>query len=158
MGVRVKVRDIVREMDVLGPGITLYLNRKTGELIALSEDEVSELETDDPEDVPEWVQDMLPKLREVTESQDYLPLPDSYDIHEWQIMQDFADSISDADASDELLRALHGRGAFRYFRDLVHRLGLRDDWYRFRDEKFEGIAIDWLEANGVPYTRERGDE
>jgi len=66
-------------------------------------------------------------------------------------MEQFANSVDDEEASDELLTALHGRGAFRYFKDTVRRLGIQQDWYRFRDEAFREIARDWLEAKGIPF-------
>ena len=152
MGATIKVRDMVQQMDVLGPGFTVYLNRGTGEFVTLSEEEVEALDTEDPEGVPEWMQEYLPKLREARESADCLALPDSFDIHEWEIMRSFAVSVSSADASDDLLRALHGKGAFRYFRDQLHRLGLAEQWYRFRAQALDRIAVEWLEANGIPYT------
>jgi len=31
--------------------------------------------------------------------------------------------------------------------------GIEEDWYSFRQEAFEKIAIDWLEDNKIPYTR-----
>ena len=43
-------------------------------------------------------------------------------------MKDFSQSIDDDDAREQLLRAIHGTGAFRYFKDLVFRYGLRDQW------------------------------
>jgi len=68
-------------------------------------------------------------------------------------MNDFACSIDDLDVRDELLLAIRGRGAFRYFKDSIHRLGIQQDWYDFRTAAFERIAADWLDEHGVPYTR-----
>jgi len=58
-------------------------------------------------------------------------------------MERFARSLTDAAARDELDAALHGRGAFRRFKDAVQRLGIADEWYRFRDAVFEEIAIEF---------------
>ena len=33
----------------------------------------------------------------------------------------------------------------------IHRRGLEQEWYQFRDSAFEEIAKDWLEANGIEY-------
>lgn len=30
---------------------------------------------------------------------------------------------------------------------------LQEDWYRSRQQAFEEIAIQWLEENGIAYTR-----
>ena len=94
---------------------------------------------------------MLPKVREVLGSKDFIPLPDKFEINEWSIMQRFAVSQPDPDHRDDLLNAIHGRGAFRLFKILLDRLKLREEWFRFRDEALEWIAIDFLEINEIPY-------
>jgi hypothetical protein len=48
-----------------------------------------------------------------------------------------------------LLHAIRGSGAFRRFKDAIHRKEIQDDWYRFRDESIKDIAIDFLESEGV---------
>jgi hypothetical protein len=69
-------------------------------------------------------------------------------------MERFAGSLTDAAVSDELDAALHGRGAFRRFKDTVRRLGIADKWYQFRQTALEEIAIEFLEAHGIAFHRE----
>ena len=53
---------------------------------------------------------------------------------------------------------IRGRGAFRRFKDAIHMNGIEEEWYRFRQEELEKIAIDWLEANQISYVKgEEGD-
>ena len=78
-------------------------------------------------------------------------LPDNFDVHEWSIMERFAQARGSARQRDDLLSSLHGRGAFRMFRNAIRLLEIEDDWYRFRDSAIEEIAKEWLEAHGVPY-------
>src|SRR5881628_1080796 len=137
MAVIVSLRDFIEEIDLVTDEATAYINRKTGELITLTHEEAAE--------APQWQKDLLPKAREVMASEDYIPLPSKFEIHEWSIMERFAQSHTDAAVSDELDAALHGRGAFRRFKDAVHRLGIADDWYQFRDAALEEIAIEFLE-------------
>jgi hypothetical protein len=40
--------------------------------------------------------------------------------------------------------------AFRRFKDAVERLGIADEWSRFRKAALEKIAIEVLEARGSP--------
>jgi hypothetical protein len=96
--------------------------------------------------------------RGVLASEDYIPLPSKFEIHEWSIMERFAQSLTNAAISDELHATLHGRGAFRRFKDSVHRLGIADEWYRFREAALEEIAIEFLEAHGIAYQREPRQE
>jgi hypothetical protein len=159
MAVIVSLSDVIEQMDLVTDEATAYINRKTGELITLTHEEAAL--TEDPDEAaaaPQWQKDFLPKVQEVLASEDYIPLPSKFEIHEWSIMERFARSLTDAAVSDELDAALHGRGAFRRFKDAVHRLGIADEWYRFREAALEEIAIEFLEAHGIAYQREPPQE
>ena len=144
-------------MDAVLESWTAYLNRQTGEIYsfpdeleALDEDDLDE--EDDELDV-DFPPEELPKVREILGSEDWLPLPTKFDIHEWNIMRGFCDTVADAGLRDELQEAIHGRGAFRWFKDAVHRHGVEKTWYQFRDEALDEIAKDWLEEHEVPYVK-----
>ena len=155
MAVIVSLGDVIEQMDLTTDEATAYINRKTGELITLTHEEAALTEDpDEAAEAPQWQKDFLPKAREVLASEDYIPLPSKFEIHEWSIMERFAQSHTDTAVNDELEASLHGRGAFRRFKDSVHRLGIADDWYRFRDAALEEIAIEFLEAHGIAYQRE----
>ena len=155
MAAIVSLRDVVEQMDQWSDEATAYINRKTGELITLTHEELALAEDpDEALDAPQWQKDLLPKAQEVLASGDFIPLPSKFDIHEWSIMERFAQSLTDTAASDELDAAIHGRGAFRRFKDAVHRLGIENEWYRFRESALEEIAIEFLEEHGIAYQRE----
>ena len=80
-------------------------------------------------------------------SDDYLRLPDQYEIHEYEIMEAFAEEKE----SKRLLRALQGRGAFRRFKDCCMDLGLDEEYYAFRHEALKQIAKEWCEDNDIPF-------
>ena len=40
-----------------------------------------------------------------------------------------------------------GKGAFRRFKDTVFYLGIRDDWFAYRDNRFRDIAERWCMDN-----------
>ena len=86
---------------------------------------------------------------EITEglSDEYIYLPDQYDIHEYRMMEMFVYAIDDERNQIELYNAIKGRGAFRRFKDAIHRLGIQDDWYKFRDDEYKKIALEWCETN-----------
>lgn len=153
----VLLNGVIEELEALTDESVAYLNRETGELYALGEEEAGLVEDDvDPEGLPGWLVDEVPKIREVLESADWLALPTRFDIHEWAIMDDFAHSVEDADLNDELLTAIRGRGAFRCFKDAVYRHGIQGDWYDFRTAALGRIAIDWLDEHGIPYSDDVG--
>ncbi|HXW68275.1 MAG TPA: UPF0158 family protein, partial [Dissulfurispiraceae bacterium] len=74
-----------------------------------------------------------------------------YDVHEYEIMEEFSRSLKDKESSDALWHALKGKGAFRRFKDTVNRFGIADEWYRYRDEALKQIAITWCESQNIEY-------
>jgi len=152
MTLPVAIRDIVDAIDLPNDDWRSYLNVDTGELVTVTDEDRRLVEDGgDTDDLPGWQRDLLPKVREALESDRFLELPGSFEIHEWSIMEKFADGLTDEESRAEVLDALRGRGAFRNFRSTIERLGIEQDWYRHRDSAFERIAKDWLQANNVPY-------
>ena len=81
-------------------------------------------------------------------------LPTRFEIHEWQTMDRFARWVDDERISEELGYALRGRGAFRMFKEAIHRLGVAEEWYEYRERALRRIAVEWCEANGIRFTEE----
>jgi hypothetical protein len=96
----------------------------------------------------------------VLESDDFVALPDKFEIPEYSIMERFCLSLSDEGLQEglqeELLHAIRGSGAFRRFKDAIYRKEIQDDWYRFRDESIKDIAIDFLESEGIAWQDDTG--
>jgi hypothetical protein len=88
--------------------------------MASDEDEAALEEPDDP-DMPDCQREELPKIRDVTGSADWLALPSKFDIHEHSIMERFCLDLDDGRQRETLLDAIHRKGAFRRFKDLVRR-------------------------------------
>jgi Uncharacterised protein family (UPF0158) len=151
----VSMKAVVDEMDVLSDEHSAFLNRHTGELITLSSEEISAAEEDgNIDDYPEWERDMIIKAKEVISSDDYLPLPSKFDIHEYHIMEEFCYSVVDEKIRRVLSDKIRGSGAFRRFKYAICKYEIEEEWYRFRLEELEKIAIDWLEANHIAYTND----
>lgn len=149
----VSLQSVVNEMDGLGDVMAAYINKKTGELFTVSEEETRIIEesNEDDEFTPEWQKEILPRVREVIESDDFVVLPDKFEIHEYSIMEQFCFSLPDKGLQDELLGVIRGRGAFRRFKDAIYRREIHDDWYRFRNQALKRIATDFLESEGIPW-------
>jgi hypothetical protein len=105
-------------------------------------------------DYPDWQQDSIRKAKEILESNDFVQLPSQFDIHEYSIMERFGQQYEDSRTSAELLRSIRGDGAFRRFKDTLYDLGIQDEWYEYRRNEFEEIAVEWLKAEQIPYARE----
>lgn len=147
----VSLQSVVEELVALIDDSTAYINRKTGELVAVSEEEARIIEEEDDEFIPDWQREILPRVRVVLESDDFVALPDKYEIHEYAIMEHFCLSLSDAGLQDELLDTIRGHGAFRRFKNATHKKGIQADWYRFRDTALKQIAADFLDREGIAW-------
>jgi hypothetical protein len=152
MTAEVSLQDIVAAMDLPNAEWASYLDPETGEIVTVTDEDRRLLEEPvDVEELPDWQQEILPKIREALESERFLQLPTPFDIHEWAIMERFAHSRNTPAERDELLAAIHGSGAFQRFRHAIRQLGIEEDWYSFRQSAFEEIAKAWLEAHHIPY-------
>ena len=56
---------------------------------------------------------------------------------------------ADEEQRESLLNAIHGRGAFRYFKNRVHELGIAEAWYAFRSAQYRQVALDWCHRHGI---------
>lgn len=148
----VSLRDVIDALDMATDTLSSYLNRKTGEVVSLTEDTMMMAEDDDDLDgISQWEREEVIRAREVMDSDDCIGLPGRYEIDEYRIMEDFCHTLEDEGLKEDLLYAIEGRGAFHRFRDTIHRRGIEKDWYKYRDGKLKEIAVDWLKTNGIPF-------
>jgi predicted ArsR family transcriptional regulator len=100
----VKVQDVIDEMEAVSGEHHAYLNRQTGELVTITDEEICAVEEErDLANYAAWQQEAIQKTSQVLDSDDYLPLPNKFDIHEYSIVEQFCIQIEDAELSNELL-------------------------------------------------------
>jgi hypothetical protein len=158
MALIVRLKDFINEMEMTGDEISVYMNTQTGEFVTLSDEELGAAEEGAPlEKFPEWQREVIQKAGEVLGSEDYKKLPSQFDIHEYAIMQNFCYSIEYEGLRQMMLDSIHGRRAFRRFKEAIYEHGLKTEWYAYRYQAFKEIAIDWLKRYGVAYTDENGE-
>ena len=154
MSLPVSLAAVLNALDAAGDEVTHYINSKTGEVAAVF-DEERDLAEDEAQGgdhaLPDWQVEAIEDVRRILGCDDFIELPDRYDIHEWDIMRRFCDSLEDERVRHALLDAIHRRKAFRSFRDRAFREGVIEDWYSFRDQAIRQIAIDFLMAQGIPF-------
>lgn len=151
MSLQVKLSDIIDAMQFQTDESTSYLNRKTGEVITDTDEEIQAAEDGEPlEEYPEWEHDVIKVAREILDhEEDFIPLPSKFDIHEYNIMERFCLSIEDQEVSMPLYHAIKGRGAFSRFKEAIHTFGIANAWYNYRGEALKQIAIDWCDENKI---------
>jgi hypothetical protein len=114
-----------------------YLDLETGEILLLSE------YVDDEEG--EKLRDRIDK-----ESNRYERIPKAEPHEGYEDMQDFIATVEDEHLAGLLEVAINGRGAFRRFKDVLARYPEeRERWFRFKDERMEQRALEWLDDIGI---------
>ncbi|MGH9971605.1 MAG: UPF0158 family protein [Pyrinomonadaceae bacterium] len=156
MPLPVKLNDVIEALEEAGEEHAHYLDGRTGEIVLISNDELESAEEDELiSKYPDWQRESILKAREILNSDEtFIALPDQSDIHEYKIMEDFCLAFEDQRVGEELSRLIKGSGAFRRFKDAIYSKGVDQAWYQFRRMEFERIAIEWLDEEGIPYTRE----
>ena len=154
MGGKVKLSDIIEGMEHQSDESSSYLNKETGEIVTIDDEEFTAAEDQEPiEDFPEWQRPSIKIAQEILQGEKgYVALPSEFDIHEYNIMEEFCLSRENKEVSDALYAAIKGHGAFGRFKDAIHRLDIAEDWYKYRDEAFKQIARDWCEENDIEFT------
>jgi hypothetical protein len=156
MSLPVRLSAIMEVIDLPREELTSCLNRKTGQIITFAEEEISAAEEGDTlDDYPEWQRDNIRMARDFLDNEeDYLALPTRYDLDEYRLIEKFSLSLKDRKASEILNGAIKGKGAFRRFKDALHRLNLIDQWHAYREDAVRQGAIDWCELNEIPFQDE----
>ena len=153
---KVNVKDIAERLEMLFDDYIYLLDKRTGEIFEIDEHYLRIAEESDEDDnfdeYREWekknIQDAIKFFQE---EKYYISLPSKYDIHEYQIMEDFIYSLTNEGHINRLERAITGKGAFRRFKDTINYLGIEKDWYDFKRKALGKIAIEWCEDNDLDY-------
>jgi hypothetical protein len=139
----------------LGSGSQATTRAKAGSVgrLPTTDELLSKVEEEDAEDERflGWELEIVDKLREILGSPDWLRLPRRDTHDDYQIMESFCLERCDGDLQEELLTAIRGRGAFRWFRHVIRQRGIEDTWYAFRGEALAEEAAEWLESHGIAY-------
>lgn len=110
---KVKLQDVIEAIDFAGMEAEYYYNTKTEEILLIFDGMIN------GERNPELIEDIREGFIE-----DYIPLPDQYDIDEYRIMEEFIYQLPSGENQDILDGAIRGRGAFRRFKDKLYDLGM----------------------------------
>jgi len=151
---KVILSELIDALESQSDESQVYLNKNTGELIYLTEEDIQAVEDNVPlDDYPEWQQETIEKARIIfgTSSGIFLQLPGKWDLHEYDIMENFTHTVENLELADNLNNAIRGKGAFRRFKDTIHEYGIQDHWYTYRGNALREIAIDWCREQNIEY-------
>jgi hypothetical protein len=150
------LKEIVDALEMQFDEQSSYLDRHTGEVELVSGDVLRLVEEGGAADMlPQWQEREFDVAKALFEDPNrFVRLPTQWDVHEWEIMREFAESVEPERLSRDLLQAVSGKGAFRYFKDTLRRYRREQDWYDYRTRALGEIAADWCEENGIEYREE----
>ena len=99
----------------------------------------------------------------IEEGEQFVRLPNQYEINEYRIMEEFADFAggglkyaSKEQASEighKLYEALQGRGAFRRFKNTLNHYGIADEYYAYRHSYYVELAKEWCQDHEIGFVR-----
>jgi hypothetical protein len=150
--IRVKLDDIVSELEMMFDETRSFLNTKTGDIVAISDDEFCAAESEEPvKKFPDWQHENIQIAKEILEEDHFIPLPSKFDVHEYEIMERFCLSLDNEWLSRRMYDSIKGSGAFRRFKENIDRYDIEQLWYGYRDNALKQIAIEWCQENGLKY-------
>ena len=149
-----KISDLTDALEFDMPTHIMYFDRQTGQLVSVDRDVMNGVEEGDEEllcRLPDWQKEEVEIARAILgdDADRFIDAPDRFDFHEYQHMQYFIKTVQNVSDAEELQRAIRG-GAFRRFKDTAERLGLLEQWFRYKDDAMKKFVIEWAEVNNVP--------
>jgi hypothetical protein len=114
-----------------------FLDLKTGEFLLISD------YMDDGE-----AERLRDKIDEEPDRYERIPKAEPHEGYE--DMEDFIATVEDEHLAGLLEVSIDGKGAFRRFKDVLTRYPEeRERWFRFKDERMEQRASEWLDDVGI---------
>lgn len=148
----VKLDDLINEIEIQMDETYTYINTQTGEVITLSRDEMRAAEDEEPlEKYPDWQRENIEQAIKIIEDEEetYLDFTLRDEFNEYELIEEFIETISDTEVREELFKAIQGRGAFRRFKDGIIEHGVEKQWYEFKENKIKELVTEWCEAKGL---------
>ena len=151
-----KLSDLIMALDMPSEEFCTYFDRKRGACVSVEESMLSLLEGGEEEALDvlaEWEKEEYEVAKEIVsdDGSRFIPPPDQYEFHEYRVMEEFIRSIDDNEAANQLWDAINGRGAFRYFKDTLHRLGIQQSWYDYLEKAQRAFVIEWAKESNVAF-------
>ncbi len=116
-------------------------NKVTGETLNVNDEDFRIVEDDDFEskiqNYPEWQQVQLKEVYDLmyNDVDNYVALPNYFEIKDSDIMEEFIEEVSNAKKKRQLENCMWQKGMYRKFKDKLIEIGLENDYYKFYDEK-----------------------
>lgn len=131
--VTVHLSDVIQALENTDNDMTWYYHEAKGEFVPVYDDT------------------NMTQIEVMLNSDEYIELPSSYDIHEYHIMEMFIEQLTDQKIRNIMRNAIKGKGAFRRFKDLAHQYHIINQWYQFLNNEYKNIAINWCQKHNLSF-------
>ena len=151
---KVQIDDVIEHLEFASELNKSFLNKNTGEIHLIPEEleRYAEPDFEDEDFIPEWEKEIIPVIKDIKQNPaKYIEIPNQFYINEYAIMERFCLSLKEETLRDKMYSAIKGSGAFQRFKDNIHNYGIVDDWYKYKEESFREIAIEWCKENDLEY-------
>jgi hypothetical protein len=132
-----------------------YLDLETGEVVLVTDEIAGHLEEPPDYELSDWMQDALQVAEQVEKGYGtrYITIPQSDSHEDYRDMERFIYTVRNPRLQDRLWQAIQGRGAFRYFKDvLAEHPAERERWFAFKDRCIHERISWWLESEDIEPT------
>ena len=150
--------------------ISYYMDIETGEINRLNDEERSILERIYEsyyseqsqtvnweaeflkERIPDWQREGLQEADRVEAGlgSRFISVPSEGSHEGYHGMEAFIDTVRNPRLQEQLERAIGGRGAFRYFKDVLLDYPIeRERWFMFKQERLQQRIREWLEYEDI---------
>ena len=151
----VKLSELIEALEFNSDEHGNWVDLQNGSVVRLAHSLISAIEEGDEgalESMADWEKEEAEIAKAIVgdSGERFINAPSKFDFDEYRQMERFIGTVADAEAAEQLWRAIKGKGAFRYFKDTASRLGLLKQWYQYRDEAMKEFVRDWAEAHRIP--------
>jgi hypothetical protein len=119
----ITLKKIADELEMAMDDWQQFYNKKTEEFVSLPDSANYYVDREDEDEE---------LAKEIDSTDNYVRLPGQYKIHEYRIMEAFAESLTNQNHQQKLFRILNGSKIYRHFKDAIKYLGISDAYYKWR--------------------------
>lgn len=145
---------LIMEMYDDFENITLF-DTETGEIVNILRELMSALESDDEEalrDLPDWEKELIKTAESIISNEGgrYVDIPRKPSFEAYNLMVEFASSVTNKHLKQKLDIALDGKGAFKRFKNVISDYPDEEKrWFTFKDKKLREEVVEWLNDLGI---------
>jgi hypothetical protein len=134
--------------------VTLF-DTETGEIVSIPNELMSAVESNDEEALqclPDRERDLIGTAESIVndESGRYVDIPRKPSYEAYDLMVEFASSVTNKHLREKLEIALDGKGAFSRFKNVISDYPEEEKkWFMFKDKRMREDVMEWLHELGI---------